>query len=149
MTTKQPYGGWINYRYLEQNKIMKNKLKFPTRARATIRNALARIGIKYKEAVAFYNPQYNGYKNQTDGSIQWLDYVLYIPEKKKILILLMSIKRPNKSGVVKRDKNSFKAKIDYLTDTGREFFVLPHDYSTQEYELVIRTIIRRMEKHEH
>ncbi len=144
MPSDKDYGRWVNFRYLEQNGIEKRKLQFPTRPRLLVRTALERIGLKYRETEPFYNPLYNGYKNQTIGSVQWLDFVVYLKSKRRILVILFNPKHGT-GGLHKRQKESFNSKCKYMEQRNIPYTVIPKTYSSYEYEIVIRRTMNRLE----
>ena len=138
----RPYGGWITFRYLEQNQKLKNEIVFPPRHRLLVRNALKLVGLRYKEIIPFYDPAYHGYKQQTVGSIQWVDFLIYEKHKR----IMFAIQFRLAGGAHKRTKERYNSKINYLEQRGIKVLQLRRDETTQAYEMRIRMFIRRLEK---
>lgn len=142
---QRPFNGWINYRYLEQNGINKRKAQFPIRERFLLKVAVDRLKIPYRQMVPFYNPLYNGWKDETEGAIQWADFVLF---KERIFVVRFTHKYRS-GGAMKYKKKSYEAMKQYLTERNIPMLTVDRHHSSQEYELLIRRFMRQMKpKHE-
>lgn len=139
---KIPYNGWVDWRYLELNSRIRKGIRFPTRERMLIRDALKRIGLRYKELVPFYNPTYNGHRNQYDGSIQWVDFLVY---KNRMFAIQFDVKNRH-GGVLQRKKDVHKTRKQYLEQRGIPVLIVDRYWTGQEYEMRIRMFLRQLEK---
>lgn len=129
----RPYGGWLTFRYLEQNQIFKNQIKFPPRHRWLLNTALARVGFRYKEIVPFYDP--------LSDTIQWADYLVYERNKKTMFCIQFKLA----GGSHKRTRDRYKSKIKYLEQRGIKVLQLGRGETSQIYEAQVRMFIRKLE----
>jgi len=139
------HNGWISWKYLVLNGRMRKQIKFPTRERFLAKIAVSKLGYKFMEIVPFYNPLYNGNKNQYSGSIQWIDFLIYVPRIKKMIAIQFEAKSKS-GGVHKRTKDVLRTKIEYLKQKGIPTLVIAKHLSSQEYEMLIRMFIAKLEK---
>lgn len=128
---KRPYGGWINYKSLEQNALNRRGIEFPRRERILVRTALKRMGLLYMEIIPFYNPLRN--------SIQWLDFCILGPNKRMFVLLFSA--RYSGHGVKPHELEAEKFKVDYMKERGTPCLVLKRTYTSFEYEVLIRRFI--------
>ncbi len=142
---QRPYGGWISWHYLELNARMRKGILYPTRERMLVRSALNKIGFRYKEIIPFYNPLYNGHKGQYNGSIQWVDFLVYNKLTGKMFALQFDVKNRH-GGVLQRKKDVHRTKQEYLKQKGIPVLVLDRYWTGQEYEMRIRMFLRKLEK---
>jgi hypothetical protein len=144
MTTTKPnrysYGGWITFRYLEQNAIERKEIQFPSRHRLLVRTALGRVGLRYREVFPFYNPTYHGHKNQTEGSIQWADFIVFDKQRKRIFAIQFKLA----GGAHRRTKERYGSKIKYLEQRGIPVLELKRGETAQIYEMRIHMFLRKV-----
>lgn len=137
MGKRHPYGNW---RYLLQNGKEKKKLQFPSRERVLVRQALVRAGYRYKETIAFLNPLYKGWKGAVDAGMQWLDFTVWTGDR---MVVLMFYPRAGGGGLHAYQKRAWQAKQDFLNKKGVPFIVLSRSDTSQIYEHLIKTFVRK------
>jgi len=135
----RPYGGWLNFRYLELNGRIRRGISRPRRERVIVRNALKRIRLVYHEIFPFYNPLYNGWKNETEGSIAWLDFVVY--ERTVGMFVILFVPKYGQSGLKRHEREAFNKKQNYMEQRGIPVLVLSRRRTSQEYEAQIRMFV--------
>lgn len=133
------YGGWLHHRYLELNARIRKGIQNPRRERLALRNALANLKLRYRELVPFFNPIHTGFRDNEDGTIQWLDACIY---QNKMLVILFDVRYPG-HGVKPHELRSFEAKKSYLQERAIPFLVLNRKYTSQEMEMRIRMFLRK------
>jgi hypothetical protein len=106
-----------------------------------MRLALNRVRIKYREIIPFYNPMHTGYTEKENGTIQWLDFTIWMG---KLGVILFDIRR--RGGRRPYEHRAWKAKKDYLDQRNIPYLVVDRKGSSQEYEMLIRRFIRK-ERH--
>jgi hypothetical protein len=141
----RPYGGWINYRYLELTAREKKRLNFPRRERINARAALRRLNLRYKETVPFFQPFYHGWKNDSEiGVISWFDFVVWSPKHSRMFVMQFEAKRPG-YGIRKRIQDLFNALVHYCKWRGLPLLILSRRHTAQEHEISILLFLRRLE----
>lgn len=119
------------WRYLVLNgRIRRRGIAHPRRERMLARNALNRLGIRYKEIVPVFN------KFHKNGTIQWIDFLIY---SGGMMAILFALSRDY--GHKQREKDALKAKTDLLISKHIPYLVLLREDSQQEMETKIRMAI--------
>jgi hypothetical protein len=80
---------WMNWQSLVLNgRIRRKGIEQPSRERVQVRKALSLLGLRYKELVPIINRDWHGWKGkQTEGAIQWFDFLYLMPNKRMGAIL--------------------------------------------------------------
>ena len=137
----RPYGGWINHRYLELNGRIRKGIANPRRERLAARIALRKIGLRYKEIIPFFNPLHTGFKENENGTIQWLDFCILMPTK-KMAVILFDIKQGGR-GQKPYEYRSYNTKRQYLKDRNIPCLIMKRSYTSMEMEIVIRRFLQK------
>lgn len=135
-----PFKGWVSFRYLMLNKRIRSRgINFPRRERVLVRIALDRIRINFMELVPFYNPLNTGFRNNEDGTIQWLDFAVYSHEIGMFIVQFQNTERHE------HQRRAFNDKKKYIKDVKKiPLLIINRHGTSQEYEILIRMFIRKV-----
>lgn len=135
-----PYKGWVSFRYLMLNKRIRSRgINFPRRERVLVRIALDRIRLNFMELVPFYNPLNTGFRDNENGTIQWLDFTVYSHEIGMFIIQFQNTERHEHQRRAFNDKKKYIGEIKKLP-----ILIINRQGTSQEYEIIIRMFIRKV-----
>lgn len=130
---------WVNYHYLVMNgHIRTNGIAHPRRERVAVRKALASLGFRYKELVPFLNPDYRGWKEKEEGSIQWLDFCVW--SGKRMFVVMFEV---TKHAHHAYHLEAWAAKKRLLEDKNIPYLVVSKTHTSQVYNLLISKFVRK------
>lgn len=119
----------------------KNKISRPDRPQLILRQAIRRAGLRYRPMVEVFNPYWKGRRGQPseEGLPQWIDAVVWLPNRKPGAILLLYGTRNTPPRP--RQRQAAGALQFYLMERGVPVLVV-EDYPLIELEYMIRNWVR-------
>lgn len=132
-----------HWRWLVANGRVRKGISYPRRERVLVRNALSRIGVRYRELIPFYNPHHSVIDRHV-GGIQWLDFTLF---HKRLIVLLFDPYYSTGYGA-QRAVQSLEDKKRFLNEKGVPCLELGRFMTSQEYEITIRLFLRKVSAYE-
>jgi hypothetical protein len=135
-----------NFRVVENTARAKRLIDYPKRYTLAIRAALRSCKLRHWEQVEFWNADYEFTLGDEfmEGGNQFIDFLVYAKGTPRRALAVL-IKNPA-SLSKPAEKVRWLAKVTFIRSQGIPLVIVPVEYSSQEYAVVIQNEIRKLKR---